>query len=67
MAAQVIVVVCDTAEQAASARAFLLSGGFTPDDILVQDPVAHLVYDATTHSTGHNERFFDKWVLVAHR
>lgn len=67
MATEVIVYVCASAEQAVTARQFLITGGYTPDEIIVAEPVARFIYDAATHEGGGSERHFDEWIVIGRR
>lgn len=64
MASEVTVFVCDTQKKALTARSFLLSGGYTSDEIVVQERAAVFVYDADTHNGGGNESELNKWIVI---
>jgi hypothetical protein len=64
---EVVVFVCDAQVKALAARTFLLTGGYTSDQILVQEQVSTFIYDARTHDGGADERKSGMWIVIGRK
>jgi hypothetical protein len=67
MANEVTVFVCDAQVKALAARTFLLTGGYSSDQILVEEQVSTFIYDALTHAGGANERKSSMWIVIGRK